>query len=375
MLYATLGTMTPKYVLTRIRKPVQREQAARNMIIMLLSFAASVSITRLFLYLTGYPQIGNGELHIAHVLWGGLALFIATIIPIVYANRWAYTLSAITSGIGVGLFIDEVGKFITQSNDYFYPPAAPIIYAFFLLTVVLYLQIRRPPRTDSRSEMYRALDQLQEVLDHDLSAVEKSQLISRLHTITKDDSNPALARLAKEIIEFIESDALTTTDEKPDFITLLLTRIENFIREHLSRRAFRNSLIIGNIITGLVSLYTTAIVLVQVFSTAGFEAAITRLITGNLVHSTVSLNWYAARLTLETCVAIILFIAAGFLAAKNDQRGTRLSFLGLMLSLVAVNLLVFYFDQFSTIFIAGLQFILLLGVIYYQRRFLRDYSA
>jgi hypothetical protein len=24
---------------------------------------------------TGYPQIGNSTLHIAHVLWGGLLLF------------------------------------------------------------------------------------------------------------------------------------------------------------------------------------------------------------------------------------------------------------------------------------------------------------
>ncbi|HEY5903448.1 MAG TPA: hypothetical protein VIU39_12900, partial [Anaerolineales bacterium] len=54
---------------------MRREAAERYMFITLLSFSVSVSVTRLFLSLSGYPQIGGGELHIAHVLWGGLLLF------------------------------------------------------------------------------------------------------------------------------------------------------------------------------------------------------------------------------------------------------------------------------------------------------------
>jgi hypothetical protein len=43
------------------------------------------------------------------------------------------------SGVGVGRFIDEVGKFNTQNNDYFFPTVAPIIYAFFLTSVLIYI--------------------------------------------------------------------------------------------------------------------------------------------------------------------------------------------------------------------------------------------
>ena len=128
------------------------------MLLTLLSFAFSVSITRLFLELTGYPKLGSGDLHIAHVLWGGLILFGAALLPIILANRWVYLSSAILAGAGVGLFIDEVGKFLTQSNDYFYPPAAPIIYAFFLITVLIYIQVRRPTSREPRNELYHALD-------------------------------------------------------------------------------------------------------------------------------------------------------------------------------------------------------------------------
>ena len=38
---------------------------------MVVSFASTVAITRYYLELTGYPQVGGGELHIAHLLWVG----------------------------------------------------------------------------------------------------------------------------------------------------------------------------------------------------------------------------------------------------------------------------------------------------------------
>lgn len=56
------------------RTAVKRSDAKAYLFLTVLSFAASVTLTRFFLELTGYPQIGNEELHIAHVLWGGLLL-------------------------------------------------------------------------------------------------------------------------------------------------------------------------------------------------------------------------------------------------------------------------------------------------------------
>ena len=127
----------------KIRTAVRRARAETYLLISLTAFAGSVIATRLFLELTGYPQVGGGELHIAHALWGGLLLLVAALLSLILANRWASIASAICSGLGVGLFIDQVGKFITQRNDYFFPPAAPVIYAFFLLMVLLLVVVRR----------------------------------------------------------------------------------------------------------------------------------------------------------------------------------------------------------------------------------------
>ena len=51
-----------------------REGAERSLLLVIISFTIAVVGTRWFLDLTGYPQVGGGELHIAHMLWGGLLL-------------------------------------------------------------------------------------------------------------------------------------------------------------------------------------------------------------------------------------------------------------------------------------------------------------
>jgi hypothetical protein len=109
-----------------------RQGAERHLLLVIISFTVAVVGTRWFLDLTGYPQVGGGELHIAHMLWGGLALVIAAVVMLVVDARWVMPAAAIATGAGTGLFIDEIGKFITASNDYFYPLAAPLIYGLLL---------------------------------------------------------------------------------------------------------------------------------------------------------------------------------------------------------------------------------------------------
>src|SRR5918992_734253 len=163
-----------------IRRPVRREGAERYLLATLVSFAGTVIATRWFLSLTGFPQLGGGDLHIAHALWGGAALFAAALLPILLAGRFVYALSALLAGVGIGLFIDEVGKFITAENDYFYPAAAPIIYATFLVAVLVWLRVRAPRDTDPRSQLLTALELFEESVEGDLQRGEREMLRERL---------------------------------------------------------------------------------------------------------------------------------------------------------------------------------------------------
>jgi hypothetical protein len=351
----------------RIRRPVRREGADRYLRFTLLSFAASVIVTRLFLALTGYPQVGNSQFHVAHVLWGGLLLFIATLLPLVLANRWVYITGAVLSGAGVGLFIDEVGKFITQNNDYFYPAAAPIIYAFFLLTVLVYLQVRRPPARDARAELYRAFDSLQELLDQDLDAQERAGLEARLRQVASQADHPDLVRLANALLDCLASDALYLAPDVPSFWERWQARLQTFEIRWGDRRRLKTILAVGLGVLGVWAFANLVVLLVIALEPGQIVAT---LLTTGRVASPRAAILFVVRLALEGSVGLLLLVGTGLLAVGQERRGISIGYFGLLLSLTTINLLVFYFDQFSAVTGSLIQFGMVLGLAYYRRRYL-----
>jgi len=89
-----------------------------------------------------------------------------------------------------------------------------------------------------------------------------------------------------------------------------------------------------------------------------------------LVGGRVGLGWFSASVGLEGSTGILLLLAALLMLFGKENSGTGLAYLGLLLTFTAVNLLAFYFEQFSTILPAMIEFILLLGVLHYRRLYL-----
>jgi hypothetical protein len=353
------------------RSLVRRTEAATYLLVSLISFAGTVVLTRLFLELTGYPQIGGGELHIAHVLWGGLILFIAALIPLIFANRWVYSATAILSGVGIGLFIDEVGKFITRDNNYFFPPAAPIIYAFFLLTVVVYLRLRRSRSPDPRQDLYQVLEKLEEVLDHDLEPAEKADIERQLERVSKTSTNPSLTHLADSLSEYLLKGAIEVVPPRSGISTRLQKKFLQLEKTYITRIRVKIGLIIALLIAGFFAWSEVVIIFTQLQGQGRILESIiaTGLLRGE-VRSAAGANWFFVHLIFQILVGLFALISSILLALKKDRQAVEYGSACMVLSLTAVNLLAFFVDQFSTAAIAIFQLGLLLGLAYFRRRFI-----
>lgn len=347
-------------------KLVQRENAVRYMLISLFSFVATISVVRSFLVITGYPQIGSGTLHIAHVLWGGLILYIAAILPLIYLNPRLHAIGAILSGVGMGLFIDEVGKFITRQNDYFFPAAAPIMYVFFLLLVILMTMIRRPKAVDGRAELVQAFEVLREQLYRPLDPVERESIERDMTIVINNDPDTLHQEMAKRLLEVVHLDPRTAPETRPAWWLRFARKLEEWQTEQRLTRALGA----GMVVLALVTLKNPVQVYLEHAIPNSALVAYLQSHVGRQIAPADALILYNTRLVLEILVGSLLLVSVALIAAGKKRLAYDLGYLSLLISLVVLDLILFYFEQFSTVVIVAFQFILLFGVIFYRRKYL-----
>jgi hypothetical protein len=340
----------------KVRSAVRRDHAENYVLTSLVAFGITVIFTRVFLQLTGFPQIGNSVLHIAHALWGGLLLFVAVLLPLAYANRWAIQSSALLSGIGIGLFIDEVGKFITQTNDYFFPPALPLIYGFFLLTVFVYLYFRRPHRQDPRQAMYHAFEGLQDALDGDLDTTEAAWIEAQLAIARQSDRDEILS-LANAISDYLQKEKRHLPASEPGYWRRTAMRVEAF-GLRLGRRMHRT------IISVILILWVILVI--------GYIAVL--VLEVPTIESQV-VQWRGPLVAIQTAIGGLMIVALLAWLTRNEEHGLKFAVSGFLLSLVALQLLYFYLSQFSAITATLLQLAFLQILFTYRRWYLHKNSS
>jgi len=145
---------------------VKRSSGADNLLLFLICSAFSVLATRAYLHLMDYPRIATGGIHIAHAIFGGMLLTTSVVLLLCFHGRRIRQLSAVLAGLGFGQFIDEVGKFITKDNDYFYQPVPVIIYCCFIAVFFLYRYLDRYTAKNSRELSYDLIEKLEELADN-----------------------------------------------------------------------------------------------------------------------------------------------------------------------------------------------------------------
>lgn len=178
-------------------KPTRNSDAGDLTEIFFVSAVACFLGIRAFLELTGYPQVGGEGLHIAHMLWGGLLMLIALLLYFFFLDRHVHRFAAFLGGVGFGTFIDELGKFITDDNNYFYEPTVPILYIIFFLLYALLRSVQRRRRLEPRESLANALELTKSAGDGFLDRETKENVLSFL--AHADSSNPLVPSLRSAV--------------------------------------------------------------------------------------------------------------------------------------------------------------------------------
>lgn len=181
----------------RIREP----HAPSLTEIWIISAVVTVLAIRGFLHLTGYPQIGGDSFHIAHMLWGGLGMVIGFGMLLLFAHVVWKPIAALVSGAGFGAFIDELGKFITRDNDYFYQPTIALIYAIFIVLLLFARLIDRRREPTAADHLHIAVQGIQWLA---IGKLDKTRQLNALEHLDASGSHTPLTATLRELLESAE---------------------------------------------------------------------------------------------------------------------------------------------------------------------------
>jgi hypothetical protein len=352
------------------RRPVGHARSARYLTVLVVAFVVTVTATRLYLAATGYPRIGGATYHLAHALWGGLLLTVAAVVMLLWANRWALTLGAVLAGVGVGLFIDEVGKFITTTNDYFFPLAAPIVYlSMVLLAWVAYRARRRHVLTD-RERLYDVLDGLQDLADGRLDTDRRADIIAHLGHLRDEDDRPELRELSARLQEFLLSDVVTALPPRPGPVERLHERLLRLEERLLPEPRFRQ--LLGLLmLAGTVLLTVGVVVAVEGLLSPGLGARrLQETVAGTSLDPTIVAVVTVVRI-VGTFLGWGLYLAATVSWLRGLRlRGVRLMVAAQLISLSLIDVLESYVVQFAVLQQSVFDLLLLGLVLRYRVRHL-----
>jgi hypothetical protein len=303
----------------RLGLPARSYDLHQHLTLLFVYAVSTVLFTRAFLAATGYPQVGGSSLHIAHVLWGGLLLLAALLATLAFLSPPVKPAAAVVGGVGFGLFIDEVGKFVTKDVDYFYRPAIAIIYVCFvgLFLVIRWLARRR---FSAGEATLIGLESLQRSAVGALSDERRDRVLALL--VSTGDETP----LAQGVRELLER-CTTESDGGPSPIRRLQGRLgatwDALVRHAFFRRCLFAALIVAAAISAVelgwllrhgfagVSFSQHAFGLTTVAADGLLAIGAVRLRTSLLE----ALHWYEHAVLLEITVGQVFLYTSEQLAA------------------------------------------------------------
>lgn len=318
---------------------VRSSEAGHLLEVFFVSAVSSILVIRFYLEITNYPQLGGAGFHIAHMLWGGFFMMGALVLVLTFLNKEAKSLAAILGGIGFGTFIDELGKFVTADNNYFYQPTIGLIYVIFVLLFLGFRVLERQGRLNQKEYIVNALEMTKDVLNHDLDRAERKKALTFLN---RSDENNPLAKVLRTMLEEM--------DNLPEYSPSLYERTKDFFQDFyenlVGRRWFTRLVIVFFVVSSAISFFRSLWILFTSpnLSFSEWGQVIFSIVSGTLVLGGIY-YWRRSRLNAYHMFKrslLVTVLLTQFFLFLNDQLS---ALVGLSISLLALITVQYLIEQ------------------------------
>jgi hypothetical protein len=272
---------------------------------------------------------------------------IAIGILLMYLGRGPRRPAALVGGVGFGFFIDELGKFVTEDNNYFFRPAAGVIYLVF---IAIFLIIRSLASGRALTDEERAANAIYLAIDAShgrLHERERQQAVALL--AGADHEDPLLTSLRTMISELrgLPSPPPRFYERWADAATRLYLRATRW-------RAFRP------VLTGVIVIYALSgfLTVLMTVIAVGFELG------GDAIGIVSEDDLNYLHVAASCCYAVsTLFIVIGLVRLRRDRLAAYHWFeRALLVSILLTRVFLFVESQFGAAVGAALDILLLLAV-------------
>ncbi len=324
-----------------INNPIRSYDFVQKLEWFLIAGVTMILVIRTQLWLTNYPQLGGGGLHIAHLLYGGIFMALAIWISLIYLNRWARVVTAVLGGIGFGFFIDELGKFVTEDNDYFFKPAAGIIYLIFIIMFLAIRELSRRQSLDPGTALANALAFLPATVTGEFRHNDRETAMELLDRSDQEDPRVGQARA------FFNQVSVTPTGE-PSRLSRWAGGLHRRITALTELPQF------GAVLTAVIVAWAV----LSMLGAAAIEINIGDVNDGSAIPGEESS--LSASLRSISIMVSVGFVALGVFRIRRDehQRAYRAFSLALLVSIFVTRFFSFLDSQFTAVFGLGIDLLL-----------------
>ncbi|HWS49196.1 MAG TPA: hypothetical protein VN174_04070 [Candidatus Methanoperedens sp.] len=323
----------------------KRLDASSKLLEFLIWAILSLFGTRIFLVVFDNPIIGRGDWHFAHVLWGGLFMLIGIIIFLVNYGKKSIKYASIFSGIGWGMFIDEIGKYVTSDNNYWFRPAIIFIYISFIILFLLYRFLERKTPPTKSSLWHELLESCQEIIDSDIEKKEKKEILKKIRNIEKLTPSSHELKILTDIRTWLESTIPLKDKAEFNLVKFIASSLQISYSRLFKKKVVYYSLIAYSFWYILDKLYDT----VRLILNSNKLLLLQDYYRHYDFFSRADVYMISLKFIIEVLIATLYTIGLYFWLRKKTSKGIKFYQFGLLLNIFIGSIIKFYFEQFSAV--------------------------